>query len=411
MHLLAHRPAPACTLAEFFVFVWGSPTANATAFNALLLWAALSIGVNLFAALLMPSAADPSAHKEPIRMLNALFFTIAFLGVFATVVSLVPPSTSFHSPLVISLLILAITPIAIILGTCYASEEETRSITHPRSPAPAIKRSKSSFESPVAYDLLAMVRTAEAWLLVFCGAVILGSGNVLATNMAQILESSGGAATLLPTLVTLFSTGNLLGRLLCNVPSDAMVRRGWPRPLFVGAIAALAAAAHLALLAAALVGTANRGTNVFTSWLEHNAVERTIRIQSALLQTGALAGGLAFGAMWPHFVVLASELFGSKHLATNYMFFDGLCGAVGTMLLANALPSAVYTHAAGAGRRDCHGPMCFGPTHGIIAALCVAAIGASALIGCRSQTLYRQIADEIALEARAAEKANAAEML
>lgn len=189
--------------------------------------------------------------------------------------------------------------------------------------------------------------------------------------MAQILESAGGPPALLPTLVTLFSTGNLLGRLLavrlspsdphtgptrtylctctstrfslCGtvrftvcvrrgpqvIPSDALVRRGWPRPLFLAAIALLAATAHLALLTAARVGgttttgspplslDASDGGSSGTPLSSSSASAASPGLQSALLQGGAICGGLAFGALWPHFVVLASELFGSLHLATN----------------------------------------------------------------------------------------------
>ena len=88
------------------------------------------------------------------------------------------------------------------------------------------------------------------------------------------------------------------------------------------------------------------------------------------------------------------------------MFYDGVCGAVGTMLLANALPSAVYQVASDGGN-DCSGPQCFGPTHAIIAGLCAAAIGASSVIACRSLPLYRQIAEA----QQQAQKASAEEML
>ena len=40
--------------------------------------------------------------------------------------------------------------------------------------------------------------------------------------------------------------------------------------------------------------------------------------------------GLGFGMTWPLLVVLASELFGTTHLGTNYMFFNGICGGGGT---------------------------------------------------------------------------------
>ena len=94
---------------------------------------------------------------------------------------------------------------------------------------------------------------------------------------------------------------------------------------------------------------------------------------------------IAFGSIWPHLVILCSELFGSRHLAANYMFYDGLCGATGTLLLANVLVGTFYS---GSG---CSGPKCFGPTHAVIAALCVAGAAASGIIVYRSSGLYRQI--------------------
>ena len=434
---------------QLFVLIWGAPSGDATAFNALLLWASLSLIVNLLAAIAMPSGARPDANAEPHRMLTAVFVCLVLLGACATLVTVPPPTSMAHTSLAYALLALSVAPVVLIFAGCLASPDEaatsrlsTRSALRPKqaevtdtigddedgSPViigkPLVLRlsasgshSCSTFESPVAYELCEMVATPEAWLVVFCGSVILGAGNVLATNMAQILESASGPPALLPTLVTLFSTGNLLGRLLCNLPSDAMVRRGWPRPFFLAAIAGLACLAHLALLAGAIAGASTRhDANPLTAWITRRpqAADTAVgALQSALLQGGALAGGLAFGAIWPHFVVLASELFGSRHLAMNYMFFDGVSGATGTMLLANALPALVYARAAGAGKHDCVGALCFGPTHGVIAALCVCAMGAAAIVGCRSQTLYRQIANDINRAAMgAAEKpTGVAEML
>ena len=321
---------------QTFVLIWGTPTADVTALNALLLWAGFGLAVNVLAAILMPSKASPDEHEEPKAVLDVLFFALTVLGCFATVVGIVPNDSMVHTVLVYGLLILALAPVLIIFGPIGVSGESNgHSMPSPVAVKASLQRQKSSFESPVAYDLGQMLCRSETWLLWFCGAVILGSGNVLATNMAQIIESMGAENKLLPTAVTLFSTGNLLGRLLCTIPSDAIVKRGWPRPLFVGGIAALAAASHLSLLCAALVGgEPERVFGLSLPFMRKKPIDESVlptsMLQASLLQGGALGGGLAFGAMWPHFVVLASELFGSAHLATNYMFFDGSCGAAGT---------------------------------------------------------------------------------
>ena len=81
--------------------------------------------------------------------------------------------------------------------------------------------------------------------------------------------------------------------------------------------------AHLAFLAAAVTPPASTS-------------------QSVLFIGACSVGGVAFGAVWPHYLVLASEIFGSEHLSKNYMFFDGVSGAIGSLCFANLLPSTIY---------------------------------------------------------------------
>lgn len=242
-----------------------------------------------------------------------------------------------------------------------------------------------------------MLRTPDAWLLFVAAAVVTGAGNILATNAAQVVEACGGAESLVPAVVTLLyadrrlepptsrwtpgrasdshgryprrrsGTGNMLGRLTSPLLSDWLVARGRSRALFFVAIALLMAAAHGGLLAAA---AARRGSSA----------------QSVLLSVSSAAVGYAFGSAWPHMVILTSELFGSRRLATNYMFYDGWCAAAGTLALANVLIGFFYD---GAG---CVGPQCFGPTHAIVSGLCCVGAVAAAVIACRSAELYQRIA-------------------
>ena len=261
-------------------------------------------------------------------------------------------------------------------------------------------------DSPqVSYTTLQMLRTPDAWLLCGVGSVVIGGGNMLSTNFGQIVQACGASEAFVPTVVTLFSTGNLLGRLVATIVSDRVLAfRGRPRPWIAAGIAALMGSAQLVLLLAGLCAAGSVG-------------------QAALLALGSVCAGIAFGSMWPHLVVLASELFGSSHLAANYLFFDGGCGAVGTLLLANLLPTFFYSRAAtdddeggsGAGSgpdltnrtcagssSTCLGAQCFLPTHSIIAGLCLLAVVASAVIARRSAGLYRQIKRNADLIARAA---------
>ena len=83
-------------------------------------------------------------------------------------------------------------------------------------------------------------------------------------------------------------------------------------------------------------------------------------------------------------VVLTSELFGSLHLASNYMFFDGGSAAVGTLMFANLLPRLWdETH----GGSNCIGASCYGWTHLIIIGVNGSGVVAALVGACRSLAL------------------------
>jgi len=256
-------------------------------------------------------------------------------------------------------------------------------------------------ESTRQFSLLEMLGTPDAWLLWYAGSVIIGGGGLLATQLAFMLQSMSAPDTLVTTCVTTFSTGNLLGRLTAPVASSFLLTdRGLARPWMLLLILLLMAISQFA----------------FRVCAEPSAITPGGGAQQTLLTAAAAAGGLSFGAVWPMLVILASELFGSRHLSINYLFYDGGCGAVGTVLLANLLPSFVYHHAdpsplmnpAPAATADpqpvsaapappppvkpCIGSKCFGPTHEVIMALCAVGAVAVVLLSWRSASLYRRVA-------------------
>jgi hypothetical protein len=84
-------------------------------------------------------------------------------------------------------------------------------------------------------------------------------------------------------------------------------------------------------------------------------------------------------------VVLVSEIFGSSHLQSNYMFFDGGCGASGTILLANLLPR-IFNSPEG----SCD-DVCFARTHAAIGAVCLLGAAAASTVAVSSTQLYWKI--------------------
>ena len=348
---------------QVFVLFYGTPGPDPEALLCLLIWAASSVSCCALSALLVPRAPDPSA-REPVGLLRVCFYYVLGLGLFATVVSFLPEGSA-HDASVITLSVATVLPVAIAFMPCTERRSDPFAAT-------AAKGSQTGvFECATSYTTREMLSTPDAWMIWYVGVVVAGSGMILSTNLAQIIESAGAPQTLVPTAVTLFSVGNLLGRLLGMQVSDRVVHSGHSRALMLSAISALMGISQLGFVTAAAMRRAGS------------------TLQRVVFLAATSGGGLSFGAIWPHFVVLASEIFGSAHLAKNYMFFDGTCGALGSLVFANVLPSTVY--ALSAVGNDCVGASCFGPTHGISVLLCAVGCVLGAMLAKRSAPLYERI--------------------
>ena len=459
----------AAAVAQLFVLIFGANASDASHLEALLLWAGFSIFCTIVGVSLMPSSPEPDA-KEPRQLLWATFLVLVALGGVIFIASIVPNGAA-HGVLVVLLLMLTLGPLALGLGahalgldpgTPLAAEAapppttptptlvtapataltttpteaadagsdaaDAKEAVEAKEAAEAMEANEATaamevkeaaeevkeaveadnmtqsvtapvpvLETSTPLNLVQMLMTPEAWLLWWCGVVLMGGGLLLVTNLAQIVESYGAPDSLVPALVTLFSCGNFLGRLLAMRVSDALVRRGIARPAFVALDCLVAAVAQGMNLAA---GGARGG------------------MQSALLIVANFLGGAAFGAIWPHLVVvrcvastrnlgmlaagwasppdrispaqLASELFGTANIAINYMFYDGCCAAVGILGIGNLLPRVFYRPSPGSA--DCIGAHCFAPTFGIVAILSLTGVGTGAVLSQRSSALYREIA-------------------
>ena len=46
--------------------------------------------------------------------------------------------------------------------------------------------------------------------------------------------------------------------------------------------------------------------------------------------------------VWPMMVLITGEVFGTRHVGANYMFFDGFSSAAGTLLLSKFVAQEVY---------------------------------------------------------------------
>ena len=200
-----------------------------------------------------------------------------------------------------------------------------------------------------------MLRTVEAWLLLYVVVTIVGTGLVVSTNGAQMAAAarvSGGGAL----VVTLFSGAQGLSRIGGGAATDALRRRGVPL--------------QVALVVAALLGAAAHGL----MWLS----------KPAFFEVGVVLAGFAFGIVWPLMVVLVRDLFGDEHFGSNYMVYDGGSSCGGALLFAKLLVASSYNaHKVPLDDDDAPGDTCVGAKcfpYVAVAALNLVAAGAALLL-------------------------------
>jgi MFS family permease len=240
---------------------------------------------------------------------------------------------------------------------CAESLLATGSAAAEASPAakPAPPRARREFEPLLpSASLFQMLPTLECWLIVFVMSTLFGSGLMISTNLGEILAAKGlsGIGLTGPAL-TLMSIGSAVGRLAGGFGADVLhARMGLPASGCLVADLCVMICAHVMFALA----------------------ESSHWVLCAVFLAGA-----AFGASWPHVVLLIAECYGKEHMGANYGFYDGVCQAAGSLLLAKLLPGAVYAAHVREGN-ECFGNECFALTHAVIVGLSIAAAGAAALL-------------------------------
>ena len=213
-------------------------------------------------------------------------------------------------------------------------------------------------------NLYQMLKSPSAWLMLWTTTILVGGGTVETNNMGQMVASLRFADNVTPAALAMFSVAQAIGRVLTGSMSEAALNwntrgrccidQGVPRPFF--------------LILASL-----------TAVVAHTILAASTKEEPFIM--GVAMCGFAFGMVWPLMVLIVGEVFGTAHVASNYLFFDGTTSALGTLLLSKVVAQDVYerhidTHYSE--RSDgvtCWGPECFRLTHVIITLLswtCVA---------------------------------------
>lgn len=213
------------------------------------------------------------------------------------------------------------------------------------------------------YSLGGAVMTLEFWLLGISAAVGMGSGLVLNNNLAQVVQSLGGAKDGQGIHVSLFAVANCFGRLLAGyLPQWALNNGGIVRPWFL-----------------ALLGLMTSGSALFNAFA-------SLRF----MIIGTILTGISFGCHWTLLATLTSEVFGLKYFATIYKLLS-LAPSIGGYLLATLLAGSVYdAHVHGKGN-DCHGQQCFRETFLACAALSLIEVCAGVILVFRTRHIYKAL--------------------
>jgi len=218
-----------------------------------------------------------------------------------------------------------------------------------------------------------MLRHVEFYLLWLCALVIQAGGIFITTNSASMVQSRSGLVVASATVVTVFSSFNALARLCAGLVSDFFVSMGAPRAVCFPILALTMGTAHAFLSC-------------------HGA--------AALIVGSALAGA-AYGFAFPLLVIVVAEVFGESRVASNYMVFDGSPQAIGSVLIAQCLATAVYSShevCDDAGTCECSGDECFRLAHLVIAALNAAGCCVGTLLTLRMRANSQAVATEVKLD-------------
>ena len=237
------------------------------------------------------------------------------------------------------------------------------------------------------HTMLEMLRTSSAWLMAWTCVILVGGGTVMTNNIGQMTEALGFDADLTPASLALFSAAQAASRVVTGTISEAAL--SWNLPWFCGYLSSSGKGKGLArpafLVVASIVSAAAHFSLAIATTEEGFAL-------------GVTLSGIAFGMVWPLMVLITGEVFGTRHVGANYMFFDGFSSAAGTLLLSKFVAQTVYDDHIDESNGDqideggykCFGTGCFELSHLIVSVLSLTCILSSIGLIWTTRDVYRQ---------------------
>ncbi|GAX72887.1 hypothetical protein CEUSTIGMA_g342.t1 [Chlamydomonas eustigma] len=206
------------------------------------------------------------------------------------------------------------------------------------------------------------LRTSHFWIIMFQALMGIGSGLGFVNNLSGQVIAMGGAPGGQLVFVSLFSVANASGRMALGYMSETYLHNhGTPRTLFLVIVSLL--------------------TTVCTACLSFAKLPD--------LYAMALLSGFAFGGNWAVIPAILSDLFGLKHYASTYAFFQ-LAPAGGGYILGTLLIGEMYQAAMRAHGDDtfCVGTDCYGYTWRVMTCLNIVALIGTRVLMQRTRSAY-----------------------
>lgn len=231
-------------------------------------------------------------------------------------------------------------------------------------PTDTVQRKASSILQPDEQkNLWQAMCTIDFWLLFV--AMICGMGSGLATinNISQIGESLGYTTLARSTLVSLWSIWNFLGRLGAGYVSDIfLLRRGWPRPLFMVYTLAVMTGGHV-IIASGFPGN---------------------------LYVGSLLVGICYGSQWSLMPTISKEIFGVVHMGTIFNTI-AIASPVGSYVLSVRVIGYIYDKEASGEGNSCFGTHCFMLSYFILASVSLFGVVVALALFYRTRRFYSRV--------------------
>ncbi|CAN4086082.1 unnamed protein product [Withania somnifera] len=225
------------------------------------------------------------------------------------------------------------------------------------------RRGSSILQPDEQKNLWQAMRSIDFWFLFF--AMICGMGSGLATinNISQIGESLGYTTLARSTLVSFWSIWNFLGRLGAGYISDIfLLRRGWPRPLF------------MVFTLAAMTG----GHVIIASGFPGN------------LYVGSLLVGICYGSQWSLMPTITKEIFGVVHMGTIFNTIS-IASPVGSYVLSVRVIGYIYDKEASGEGNSCFGTHCFMLSYFILASVSLFGVVVALALFYRTRRFYYRV--------------------